>query len=364
MLFVTYFPHLIAGPIIHHKEMMPQFARADAYRFDPGNFALGISAFTIGLAKKVLIADHLVQFAAPVFAVASRKAVLFYESWIGALAYTLQLYFDFSGYCDMAIGVSLLFGIKLPINFNSPYRARDISDFWRRWHITLYRWFNEYLFTPLAVAMRDFGKAGVIAAILLTFTLSGLWHGASWTFVAWGAVHGAYLCIHYLWRRTAVAAACARRRAWSAASWALTFVGVVAAFVFFRSATFDTALRMLQSMFDLRGALNLPEQIEPYLGPAAGALRQAGFEFRFGSVPLILQGPVWIVPLLLIVWFAPNTQELLGGGRIALTLKASLRPSRALAWRPSAAWTCAVGLLLALCVLSLQNAGEFLYYQF
>lgn len=365
MLFVTYFPHLIAGPIIHHKQMMPQFARLETYRPDAGKFALGVSAFAIGLGKKVLIADNLARFAAPVFAVAADKPVLLYEAWIGALAYTLQLYFDFSGYCDMAIGMSLLFGIKLPINFDSPYKARDISDFWRRWHISLYSWFNEYLFTPLAVARRDWGKAGVVAAIMVTFTLSGLWHGASWTFVAWGGIHGSYLSIHYWWRRQRVASLFSRHRLWAPASWTITFLCVVYAFVFFRSASFTTAIRMLDAMSNLRGARLLPEQIEPYLGSFAAALTHAGFEFRFGSVPLILQGPVWIVPLMAVVLIAPNTQEFLGAAHIALAPKIAVRRHEPrLRWHPAPYWALGLGLALALAILSLQDAGEFLYYQF
>lgn len=365
LLFVTYFPHLIAGPIIHHKEMMPQFARAESERLKSENVALGLAAFAIGLAKKVLIADQVAQFVTPVFAVAAIKPVLCYEAWIGAIGYTLQLYFDFSGYSDMAIGLSLLFGIKLPINFDSPYQARDISDFWRRWHMTLYGWFNEYLFTPSAIALRGWGKLGVCAAILETFTLSGLWHGAAWTFVAWGAIHGGYLVTHYWWRRQGLAARCQQLRAWPVTAWAMTFLAVVLAFVFFRADSFATATRLLGAMLDPRGFLILPEQIHGHLGAFAAVLEHLGFKFEFGSVPTILTAPLWLVPLLLVVWLAPNTQEILGGDRVALLRQPPRRVIQGFgAWRPSPGWALMAGLLLAITLLSLQDPGEFLYYQF
>ena len=187
VLFVSYFPHLIAGPVLHHREMMPQFADAANTRPHAGNFAIGLSIFVVGLAKKVLIADNLSPLAIPVFAAGAEPTLI--EAWIGVLAYTFQLYFDFSGYSDMAIGLSRLFGVKLPLNFNSPYKAVNIAEFWRRWHMTLSRFLRDYLYIALGGSRR--GQAMRYRNLMLTMLLGGLWHGAGWTFVIWGGLHGA-----------------------------------------------------------------------------------------------------------------------------------------------------------------------------
>ena len=191
-LFVTYFPHLIAGPVLHHAEMMPQFAQPATYRFSFENAAVGITIFVIGLFKKVMLADEIGVYAKPVFDTAATGVELTaLEAWCGALAYTLQLYFDFSGYSDMAIGLSRLFGVVLPLNFHSPYKAVNIIAFWRRWHMTLSRFLRDYLYIPLGGNRR--GVARRYAALLITMVLGGLWHGAGWTFVLWGTLHGVYL---------------------------------------------------------------------------------------------------------------------------------------------------------------------------
>ncbi len=198
LLFVTYFPHLIAGPIIHHQQMMPQFENAATYRINSEDIAIGVSMFAIGLAKKVLLADNFADCSTKVFTAASRGDELqFVEAWSGALSYTLQLYFDFSGYCDMAIGLSKMFGIDLPLNFNSPYKAPNIIEFWRRWHMTLSQFLRDYLYIPLGGNRKGVGRR--YANLMLTMLLGGLWHGASWTFVIWGALHGAFLMINHGW---------------------------------------------------------------------------------------------------------------------------------------------------------------------
>lgn len=185
LLFVSYFPHLIAGPVLHHAQMMPQFGNKEVYCPSAKRIAVGLTIFSVGLAKKVLLADTLAAYASPVFDAAGMGAAPgFVESWTGALAYTLQLYFDFSGYSDMAVGLSLMFNIRLPINFNSPYRAASIIDFWRRWHITLSHFLRDYLYIPLGGGRR--GTIRRYANLMVTMLLGGLWHGAGWTFVAWG----------------------------------------------------------------------------------------------------------------------------------------------------------------------------------
>src|SRR4029078_5020437 len=195
-LFVSFFPQLIAGPIVHHKEMMPQFAARA--RMQVVDFAKGLTLFVIGLAKKVLIADTIAQVSNPIFDRAAAGIVPgVLESWTGALAYTLQLYFDFSGYSDMALGLALLFGIHLPINFHSPYQARNSIEFWRRWHITLSRFLRDYLYIPLGGNRHGHVRRYINLAI--TMLLGGLWHGAAWTFVVWGALHGLYLAANHAW---------------------------------------------------------------------------------------------------------------------------------------------------------------------
>ena len=195
-LFVTYFPHLIAGPILHHRDMIPQFERAESKRPDPHLILCGLIIFGIGLFKKTCLADGIQPLVSLAF---GPNTPTFDQAWLGALAYTFQLYFDFSGYSDMAIGISLMFGIFLPLNFNSPYKAQNIIDFWRRWHMTLSQFLRDYLYIPLGGNRR--GRILRYVNLLITMVLGGLWHGAAWTFVIWGALHGAYLCVNHAWNR-------------------------------------------------------------------------------------------------------------------------------------------------------------------
>src|SRR5438874_10110851 len=191
-LFVTYFPHLIAGPILHHKDMIPQFARKETKHPDAHLMLCGIIIFAIGLFKKTCLADGIQPLVALAF---DARSPSFDQAWLGALAYTFQLYFDFSGYSDMAIGISLMFGIFLPVNFNSPYKAASIVEFWRRWHMTLSHFLRDYLYIPLGGNRR--GRMLRYVNLMVTMLLGGLWHGAAWTFVIWGALHGAYLCVNH-----------------------------------------------------------------------------------------------------------------------------------------------------------------------
>lgn len=240
-LFVTFFPQLIAGPIVHHKEMMPQFASrwnlVKRYR----NIALGIFIFSMGFFKKVVIADTFSQWATPGFDIA--PALNFVEAWTTSLSYTFQLYFDFSGYTDMAIGAALLFNIRLPINFNSPYKAVDIQDFWRRWHITLSRFLRDYLYIPLG-GNRN-GQVRTYVNLFSTFLLGGLWHGASWMFVIWGALHGAALVLHRLWRKLDLAMP-------TLLAWFLTFNFVNFSWIFFRAKDMESAMKVVEGMIGIR----------------------------------------------------------------------------------------------------------------
>lgn len=245
LLFVTYFPHLIAGPVLHHAEMMPQFARRDTYRWDTRNVAIGAAFFTMGLVKKVVLADGIQPYVAPVFDQGVQPDLV--TAWGGALAYTLQLYFDFSGYSDMAVGLSRMFNVQLPFNFDSPYRAPNISEFWRRWHMTLSRFLRDYLYIPLGGNRH--GDLRRHVNLMTTMLLGGLWHGAGWTFVIWGGLHGLYLVVNHGW------SALAADRGWRGPTWltrplahALTLFAVVIAWVFFRAHTVDDALRVLWGM--------------------------------------------------------------------------------------------------------------------
>src|ERR1700712_321590 len=279
-LFVTYFPHLIAGPILHHRDMIPQFERAEAKRPDPHLILCGLIIFAIGLFKKTCLADGIQPLVGPVFGPGSPT---FDQAWIGALAYTFQLYFDFSGYSDMAIGISLMFGIFLPLNFNSPYKATSIIDFWRRWHMTLSQFLRDYLYIPLGGNRH--GRTLRYLNLMITMLLGGLWHGAAWTFVAWGALHGAYLCINHAWNNFGPTIPPRLGPLANIAALALTFLAVVIAWVFFRADSIDTALFVLARMAD-------PSR----LALGRGEIANLGFIAIYAAL----------------VWFAPNTQEIMG----------------------------------------------------
>jgi D-alanyl-lipoteichoic acid acyltransferase DltB (MBOAT superfamily) len=245
-LFVTFFPHLIAGPILHHREMMSQFESRWTLVVRYRNIYLGLFIFSIGLFKKVVIADTFSIWANAGFD--GRLALDFFSGWATSLAYTFQLYFDFSGYCDMAIGASLLFNIWLPINFNSPYKALNIQDFWQRWHITLSRFLRDYLYIPLGG-----NRCSVIRVyfnLMATFILGGLWHGASWMFVIWGALHGTALIFHRIWTKLGF---CMPKTL----AWLITFNFINIAWIFFRAKTLDDALRVINGMKDIDSIFNL-----------------------------------------------------------------------------------------------------------
>lgn len=235
LLFVTIFPHLIAGPILYHKKMIPQFTNEKRFSVNFGNQAYGILFFTLGLVKKVLIADKLALYANKVF---EAQALTFGDAWAGSLAYTLQLYFDFSGYSEMAVGLGLLFNFRLPLNFCNPYNSCSIREFWQRWHITLSAFLRDYLYIPLG-GNRNGNR---LRNIMITMLLGGLWHGAGWTFVAWGALHGIFICINHLWAKTGL-------RLPPFVGWFLTFNAVNVAWVFFRAESFAKAFLLIKTMF-------------------------------------------------------------------------------------------------------------------
>jgi D-alanyl-lipoteichoic acid acyltransferase DltB (MBOAT superfamily) len=366
-LFVTFFPQLIAGPIVHHREMLPQFAQRRVFHLRAENLAIGFTIFAIGLFKKVIIADSLATVASPVFAAAEAGTELdFFQAWGGAFAYSLQLYFDFSGYSDMAIGLARLFGIRLPLNFDAPYRATSIIDFWRRWHMTLSRFLRDYLYIPLGGNRK--GKARRYTNLMITMLLGGLWHGAGWTFVVWGGLHGLLLVVNHLWRRvfpwrleTWWSLACARL---------FTFLAVTLAWVFFRAESFEGALRVFEGM------VNLPHTLAPRLGPLADLLLALGFRFDGSYISLDDKLSVaWLAFWILFLWIMPTVQELMRNFNPAfdfrprppapfLNLPAVARAQMALVWRPSATWAAATAVIAAAAFLGLTRVSEFLYFQF
>ncbi|TWT13865.1 MBOAT family protein [Reyranella sp. CPCC 100927] len=329
-LFVLFFPQLIAGPIVHHYQILPQFKGARFFTFNSDSFAAGLSFFVMGLAKKVLLADPLASVADPIFDGAADDAPALSQAWVGVLAYTLGLYFDFSGYSDMAVGLACMFGLRLPYNFNSPYKAASIIDFWRRWHITLSLWLRDYLYVPLGGNRH--GKVRRYANLMATMLLGGLWHGAAWNFVFWGLLHGLYLAINHGW--LALQANLERGRTIvlpPPMAWLLTFAAVAFAWVFFRSTTAQHAFAMVEGMIGLHGLHD--SALAAVLGPGKAMLLAAA---------------------LAIVLLMPNTQQLVDGSDDRAWLR----------WRPTMAWAGAITGLLLASLTQMSAVREFIYFQF
>lgn len=342
LLFVTYFPHLVAGPILHHSEMMPQFADRKNTRFDRRNLAAGITFLSMGLFKKIFVADGLAPSASHFFdGLAVGGGITTYEAWHAALAYTLQLYFDFSGYSDMAVGLSLMFNVNLPVNFYSPYRSTSIIDFWRRWHMTLSRFLRDYIYIPLGGSRHGAGRRYV--NLMSTMLIGGIWHGASTTFVVWGALHGAFLTINHGWRALLKTfplrvQALLSSRACIPFYWLATFVAVVFGWVVFRAPTVETAWTIWGAMVQL-GTLAIPPN-------ASGEI-------------------AWIGMLVLWVAIGPNTNELMGY-RYGTEEMDSPHPF-AFRWQPTKAWALLIATMLMLTMviaMTQREKLEFLYFQF
>jgi alginate O-acetyltransferase complex protein AlgI len=361
LLFVTYFPHLIAGPVLHHSEMMPQFDRDAAYRPSAANAAVGLSIFALGLAKKVLVADNLAPHAGFFFDSADTPTLLL--AWGGVLAYSFQLYFDFSGYSDMAIGLSRVFGIGLPLNFNSPYKAASITEFWRRWHMTLSRFLRDYLY--IALGGNRHGAARRHANLMATMALGGLWHGAGFNFIVWGCLHGAYLMVNHAWAGLAARWRLpAGGRAGRLAGAALTFAAVCVAWVFFRAADVGRAATIVQGMFGAYG-VTLPESIGNRLGGLRAGFEHAGIGFYMGGGTRFVQTWSWVAAGAALAFLFPNTQQIMGRFEPALDYVARRDGGAGLlAWRPARRWAAWAGVLCLASLLSLSRPAEFLYFQF
>lgn len=296
-LFVTFFPQLIAGPIVHHKEMMPQFLAKKNLVIKYKNIAIGTLIFFVGLFKKVVLADQFSVWANNGHM--ATESLNFFEAWVTSLSYTFQLYFDFSGYTDMAIGVSLLFNIKLPTNFNSPYKSYSIQDFWRSWHITLSRFLRDYIYIPMGG--NKVTELRICFNLFITFLIGGIWHGASWMFIIWGCLHGIALIIHRLWQKLNISMP-------KAFSWFLTFNFVNIAWVFFRAEDINAAVRLIGGMFSLSNIV-LPAKLETYLLPKLNG----GIEF--GNWLSNVSGSSNTIALLIfgltLTLFAPNSKQII-----------------------------------------------------
>jgi len=344
-LFVTFFPQLIAGPIVHHKEMMPQFASRFNMFIRYKNVIAGLFIFSMGLFKKVVIADTFAQWSTQGFDVAT--SLSFFDAWITSLSYTFQLYFDFSGYTDMAIGAALLFNIKLPINFNSPYKALDIQDFWRRWHMTLSRFLRDYIYIPLGGSRN--GNLRTYVNLLATFILGGIWHGAGWTFVFWGFLHGMALVVVHIWKQFGI-------KLNSYVAWFITFNFVNIAWVFFRAKEFDDALKVLHAMSGLDGVLVSKRMAWMYhttieelffLFPKVEGVKNSLLNFNFESY-------FWIGLAFYIVLKLPNTFAIVSYPQ--LDRKKLLSAKQTLLY--------AMMFLVALLSMSMQTYTEFIYFNF
>jgi D-alanyl-lipoteichoic acid acyltransferase DltB (MBOAT superfamily) len=357
-LFVTFFPHLIAGPILHNREIMPQFADAATYRSCAENIGAGLAIFLIGMLKKCLMADPLAPVVGAGFA--HPEGLMLFGTWQTALAYSLQLYFDFSGYSDMAIGVARMFNLRFPANFNSPYKAQSVIEYWQRWHMTLTRYLTLYLYNPialwvnrrragrgLAVNRRARASPGGFATMVLlptfcTMAVAGVWHGSGVTFLAFGLLHAVYLSVNHGWRL------CWRRPRGQdpfavVGRVALTYGCVLVGSVLFRAASLHDAALLIGGML---GAHGVSVQLEDSKEFARALLNAA-----------------WIAALYIVVWAMPNTQQIMRGCHPTLeAVRAG--PLARLAWQPNLPWAAVFGVAAAIALLSLGGSGEFLYFQF
>ena len=328
-MFVTFFPQLIAGPIVLPAEMLSQFENEENKKINWENMNKGIYIFSIGIAKKVIIADAIAHFANAGFDM--MESLNFVEAWLTSMSYTLQLYFDFSGYCDMAMGIGMMFNIMLPINFNSPYKSTNIQEFWRKWHITLGRFMTNYLYIPLGGNRK--GELKTLRNLFIVFLTSGIWHGAGWNFVIWGMLHGICILIHRIWKRTG-------KKLPKLVGWFITINFVNIFWVFFRAVNIDKALVIIKSMFNLN-ELYLPKRLQGIL--------QCSF-FRYGeysiSVMDIFSQSFFIIILIIIILFFRNSYE-----KMVIFKEKNIN-------------LVMTGIFLFFSLLYLNNHSEFLYFNF
>ncbi|WP_300363796.1 MBOAT family protein [Fusobacterium sp.] len=317
-LFVTFFPQLIAGPIVLPTEMLPQFENLENKKINWENMNRGLYIFSIGLAKKVIMADTLAYFANTGFN--TNSMLSFIEAWVTSLSYTLQLYFDFSGYCDMAIGIGLMFNIVLPINFNSPYKSTNIQEFWKKWHMTLGRFLTNYLYIPLGGNRK--GEKRTLLNLLVVFLVSGIWHGAGWNFIIWGMLHGVCILIHRVWKNSG-------RKLNKFVGWFITMNLVNIFWVFFRAKDLPRAIKIIKEMFWFNLSSNQIFEI-----------------FRVGDISKYRNARVMFIVTLLIVFFSKNSIEKLSKFKLRESYRIEI-----------------IGYILVSVIL-LRQISEFLYFNF
>jgi D-alanyl-lipoteichoic acid acyltransferase DltB (MBOAT superfamily) len=363
LLFVTFFPHLIAGPILHHREIMPQFLREKTYRFDVDNFSVGLGIFTIGLAKKVLVADQFSGFVASGFGQPHDLSRM--DAWCTVLSYFIQLYFDFSGYSEMAIGLARMFNVTFPANFDSPYKAPNVIEFWQRWHMSLTRYVTLYVYNPIALAitrrryakgkpanaaaLRTFDGFSQIVALptMVTMVLIGVWHGSGLQFLVFGALHGFYLCVAHAWRlisakKKPAAKSVLAGYASEFPSILLTCGAVLVGQVFFRAHSVGDAVSVLKAM-----TLWPAAHVDPAI--AAGGHTK--------NLAMIAAALAW-------VWTMPNTLQLFASQSPALAKSRAQKPLINITWRPAPVFGMGLGLLFLYCFLCVTGTTEFLYFRF
>jgi alginate O-acetyltransferase complex protein AlgI len=367
LLFVTFFPHLIAGPILHNQEIMPQFERDTTYRMNKDNIAVGVAIFAVGLFKKCVLADPLSSVVANAFLSPDQLSVL--QAWQGATSYSLQLYFDFSGYTDMAIGLARMFNITFPLNFNSPYKAKSVIDYWQRWHMTLTRYLTQYVYSPLALSImrqrrkrrqpidRSAQKTAsgffhmIVLPITVTMTLAGIWHGSGLQFLIFGSLHAMFLCVNHAWRTFVEEAAEPPKGLGLAWRCTLTYLCVLVGSIFFRAPDVGSALELLKVM----AGLHLSSSHD-------GLLTQ----FRATSLKDLADASVAVLHLSVlyfIVWMLPNTQQIFRDFHPSLN-RTQPPGSFAYKWSMNTGWAFATGIVLAVGFLAIGGSSEFLYFQF
>lgn len=367
--FVLFFPQLIAGPIVHYREMMPQFHNVSC-RFSQTDLSVGITLFFFGLFKKVVIADSLAPLVSSIYAMAdSGQTISLIPAWLSAIGFTFQIYFDFSGYSDMALGAARIFGIRLPVNFNSPLRSSNIIDFWLRWHVSLTRFLTAYIYNPIALRVTRrrmaAGKSGfsrngaslgaflqlLMLPAIVTMLLSGLWHGAGYLFIGWGLMHGVYLTVNHAWRLYAHpkwSNSAQYERVMKPLGFALTFVCVAASMVVFRSLSLDTAANILSGMAGMNG-----------IATAGPLYDSVSIVLRDLALLVLLVGPIAL--------FLPNTLQILDRYEPAIGFRESDAGNLLnykVSWRPSLIWALVVTIVAVTATMNIGGYTEFLYWQF
>jgi D-alanyl-lipoteichoic acid acyltransferase DltB (MBOAT superfamily) len=388
--FVLFFPQLIAGPIVHYREMMPQFHAASC-RFDKESFAIGLTLLAFGLFKKVVFADEIALLVTPIYnEAAAGVQTSFVLAWMAAIGFTLQIYFDFSGYTDMALGLARFFGIRLPPNFNSPLRASSIIDYWLRWNMTLTRFLTGYLYNPLVLSLTRRrlakGKPGfggrnqtvgafvslLMVPTLVTMFISGLWHGAGYGFIVWGLLHGCYLTINHGWRVVAARVwpdAPSYDRVTKLAGLVLTFVSVTTAMLFFRAPTMTSAIDLVRGIIGLNG-IALPQAVFNHVAPLTSAFHSIGvIAAESRSSQYFVKTAIWICFLMFVALACPSTLQILARYEPALGVKPQqtkrgIGRTKILEWSPSLPWAIAVSVIAGIAIVSMGGPSEFLYWQF